>query len=125
MAQSIAALSARYFFVDLLGGIVAFPLWWYTRGLAHMAAWAGHAVGTASRNLGLGVWVRNLFVPMYGESGIEGRLISFFMRLAMIIGRGIGVLVWSVVVGVAFALYLAAPAACVFGLLFHASGAFL
>lgn len=125
MAQSTATLSARYFFVDLLGGIIAFPVWWYTVGFVHMAAWAAHSVRNVSRNLGLSIWVRNLFVPMYGEHGIEGRLISFFMRLVMIIGRGMGVLVWSVIVWTTFALYLVAPAACVFGLLFHAAGALL
>ncbi len=122
MAQTTAALAARYFFVDLLGGIAMFPLWWYSRGTALTLAWARRSVGGASRATGFGVWARNLFVPMFGERGAEGRIISFFMRLVMVIFRGAAVAAWTVVVAALVLAYLFAPVAAAAGIVFNASG---
>ncbi len=119
------SLVVRYFFVDFLGGIAAFPLWWYTRGLAIAVAWVGRSVKIASATLGFSVWVKNLFVPMYGESQLSGRLISFFIRLIMIVVLGIGVAAWSLVACLLFLIYLVALPAAVLGILFHAGGMIL
>lgn len=123
MAQTTAVLAARYFFVDLVGGVIAFPIWWYTRGTLHTLAWARDSVRDSARALALGVWVRNLFVPMYGERGAEGRIISFFIRAAMIVLRGLAVGIWALIVGILVALYLVVPAAALVGLFFNLSGA--
>ena len=123
MASSNLGLAARYFFVDSIGGVARFPLWWYGRGLGLAAARASASVAHASRSLALGVWVRNLFVPMYVEKGVEGRLISFFVRFAMVCLRGFAVGAWALLVWAAFVLYVLAPAAAVAGLLFHLAGA--
>jgi hypothetical protein len=123
MASSTIGLAARYFFGDSIGGVLRFPLWWYTRGLAFAAARASASVVHASRSLALGVWVRNLFVPMYGETGTEGRAISFFVRLAMVGLRGFAVAVWAALVWTLFGVYVLAPAAAVTGMLFHLAGA--
>ena len=123
MAQSAPSLAIRYFFVDLIGGVVGFPIWWYTHGLFTMAKWAGGSVRSASQYLGLGVWIKNLFVPMYGETAIAGRLISFAVRLFMIVIKGIGVLLWSVFAFVAFAVYVSILPLAVLGLVYHGVGA--
>ncbi len=123
MASSNLGLAARYFFSDSVGGVVRFPFWWYTRGLAQAADRASASVARAARSLALGVWARNLFVPMYGETGTEGRVISFFVRLAMVLLRGIAVLLWAVLVWTRFGVYALAPAAAAAGLLFHGSAA--
>jgi hypothetical protein len=125
MPSSGTTLAIRYFFVDFLGGIMAFPLWWYTRGLASAVSWVGRSVKTASATLGFNVWVKNLFVPMYGESQLSGRLISFFIRLVMIVVLGIGVAAWTLVAGLLFLVYLVALPAAVLGILFHAGGLIL
>ncbi len=125
MAQNVAVLATKYVFVDLVWGVVGFPVWWYTAGVLRMAGWAARRVRNASRELALGVWVKNLFVPMYGETGAEGRIISFFMRLAMVVLRGIAVGVWAVIVWVAFLLYLLLPIAAVSGILFNLGILFL
>jgi len=123
MAQSAPALAIRYFFIDLIGGIVAFPVWWYTHGLVMMAKWAGGSVSSASAYLGLGVWVKNLFVPMYGETSWQGRLISFAVRFFMIVLKGIGVGTWAVLTFAAFAVYVAVLPLAVIGIIYHAIGA--
>lgn len=125
MSQVAAVIAIRYFLVDFVGGIVSFPFWWYTRGLSIVAAWAARSVRNAAANVGLGVWIKNLFVPMYGETAISGRLISFFIRLFMVVVRSIGVLAWSVLVALLFAAYLIVLPAAVIGLLYHSAGIIL
>lgn len=125
MAQSAAGLAVKSFVGDLLGGIVLFPVWWYTRGLATMADWTSHSFSTANRSLGWSLWAKNLFVPMYGETDWTGKLVSFGVRFAMIVVRGIGVLAWSAGAGLAFGAYLVALPLAVVGLLYHGAGMFI
>lgn len=122
MAHTTAGIATKYFFVDLVGGVLAFPVWWYTRGTVLVLAWAGDSIRDSGRALSLGVWVKNLFVPMYGERGAEGRIISFFIRFCVMILRAIAVGIWSVIVGVLVVLYLVVLAVAVVGLLFNLSG---
>ena len=42
-----------------------------------------------ARTLAIRVWIRNIFVPMFGMYDWQSRLISFFMRVVQIIGRTI------------------------------------
>ena len=125
MAQSAAGLMLKYFVGDLIGGIVLFPVWWYSRGLALMAHWTSQSFATANRSLGWSLWAKNLFVPMYGETELSGRLVSFAVRLMMIVVRGIGVLAWSAAAGLAFFAYLVALPVAVIGVLYHGAGLFL
>lgn len=123
MAQNAAVLSARYFFVDLLGGIVFFPVWWYSRGLVRVAESAIGAARNEARSLAIGVWIKNLFVPMYNARDISGRLISFFMRVVQIVGRTIVLTVYLFILLSLFLLYLLLPIFVVSQILFHAVGA--
>lgn len=122
MAQSASGLAAKAFFVDLIGGVLAFPLWWYTRGLAQVSASAAASVKNAAALLSLGVWAKNLFVPMYGDDSFAGRAISFGIRLVMVIARGFGVLAWALLVGLLWVLYIVAIPLAVIGLLYHGLG---
>jgi hypothetical protein len=122
MAQSAPILGIRYFFVDLIGGIALFPVWWYTRGLKKTTESAIGSVRNASAYFALGIWVKNLFVPMYGETSWQGRLISFFIRFWMIVFRGIAVGIWAALVAVLWIFYIAILPLSIFGLLFHGGG---
>lgn len=112
----------RLALTELIGGFLALPGWWYTHGLTMMLAWVRRTVRDASQLFALGVWMRNLFVPMYGETEWSGRLISFGVRMAMIFVRGIAVALWTVLALAAFAAYLAVLPAAIIGLLYHGSG---
>ena len=52
---------------------------------------------------------KNIFVPMYAQTGFDGRLTSFIMRVANIIVRSFGLLIWTCIVGIAFCVWLALP----------------
>ena len=107
----------KYLFADLLREILFLPIWWYTIGLARMVVWCGASVKGAAQTTGLSVWAKNLFVPMYGETSISGKLISFFMRLAQIIGRFIFLLIWMIFAVALFIAYLILPIAVVYYLI--------
>ena len=122
MAQNAGVLAIKYFFADLLGGVIAFPIWWYTFGLKIMLDWLGRSFKTVNQYTAVSVWIKNLFVPMYGETGFAGRIISFFIRLFMILARGLGFVVLAIMLCAVFALYLAILPLAVIGIIYHLGG---
>ena len=61
-------LGIKYLFIDLIGGIIRWPFWWYTSGLRYFLGWAFRTVAGYGQTIGVGVWVKNIFVPMYGQN---------------------------------------------------------
>ncbi|MDO8584255.1 MAG: hypothetical protein Q7R83_03705 [bacterium] len=78
---------ARFVMLDLVGSVIHFPLWWYTEGLASVLRWVQRALAFRWKSFSIAVWVKNLFVPMYGQYDFVGRIISVFMRFVILIGR--------------------------------------
>jgi hypothetical protein len=76
-------------FGDLLGSVGWFPVWWYTQGLGLVLRKIDVALRYRARSYAFSIWVRNLLVPMYGQSDLMGRAVSIFMRIVVLIGRGI------------------------------------
>ena len=122
MAQSVIGQGIKVFAVDLLGGLLGFPLWWYTKGLARFARFAWQWFQDYRAWLGVSIWVKNLFVPMYGSYDIVGRIVSFFMRLVMIVLRSIGLVITAVFFAVVLLLYILLPAAVTVMILYHGFG---
>jgi hypothetical protein len=112
----IARSAGKAVFYDVGGGLVAAPIFWYTRGLADAGKWCVRFWKDGWNRFGLGVWVKNLFIPMYGQTDITGRLISFFMRLVEIVGRFIIMIVWAVFTVAFFVFYVGAPLFAVYEL---------
>lgn len=122
MKASQSPLVLKHVLADLAREILFLPIWWYTIGLSRMIAWSGRSVKGAAQTTGLTIWAQNLFVPMYGETTFSGKLISFFVRLVMIIVRAIATCVWLVFVLLAFAVYLVALPLPILGILYHGLG---
>ncbi len=93
------------FFLDL----VYFPVWWYSLGTKRAFLSCTGLIADANSNLAPGLWLKNIFVPMFGQTDWQGRITSFFMRLINVIGRGFGLLVWTTVVWILFVLWLTIP----------------
>jgi hypothetical protein len=100
---------AKLLFVDLLGSVAWFPIWWYTKGLRGVIDAAMNAIRYRSQSFGLKIWIKNFFVPMYGQHDLTGRLVSVFMRFFVLIGRLIALGVESVIYGAGIALWIVAP----------------
>jgi hypothetical protein len=122
MKSSQSTLVLKYLVADLIREILFLPIWWYTIGLARMAMWCGASVRGAAHTTGLSIWAKNLFVPMYGETSFSGKLISFFMRLVMVIARGFATFIWMLIAILLFALYLVTLPLSVLGILYHGLG---
>jgi hypothetical protein len=67
--------------VELVFGLLYFPVWWYAGGLVMIAIKAWQNVSDANNQLAWTLLGRYLFTPMYGDYTRSGRAISFFMRL--------------------------------------------
>jgi len=99
--------------------LLYFPIWWYTRGLVRFAQSFGKSLRFKWQELGVGVWVKNLFVPMFGVRDIAGRLISFFMRLVQIIFRSLIMLFWMILSLAAFCFWLVLPPLVIYEIIFQ------
>jgi hypothetical protein len=73
---------------EFIFDVLLFPVWWYTQGLKRVTMVCGRMVEEANMSLAPGIWLKNIFVPMYGQYDWQGRLMSIFMRIVNIIGRG-------------------------------------
>ena len=71
------------------------------------------------QELGLPVWIKNLFKPMFGQQDWQGRIISFFMRLAQIIIRFIIWLFWIIFSVAVFVIWIVVPIFIVWQVLYN------
>lgn len=83
---------------DGLRTILYFPVWWYSKGLLKFVSGGWSWIKDFEQTMGFSIWLKNLFVPMFGQTDIAGRLISFFLRLVQVIFRGIFLLLFCILV---------------------------
>lgn len=108
-----------YIVKDLVGDVLYWPVWWYTTGLLDSFFTMLDSAKVANDELGLTIWIKNIFVPMYGDYSREGRIISFFMRLVIIIGRSFLFIGWLVFSLICFIIWLILPLFIVYQILFN------
>lgn len=108
MTRSIWVSSLKVFAVDMVGKVLFWPLWWYTLGLQQLLGALSKNILEEEHRIGVGLWWRNLLVPMFGQSDWQGRIISFVMRLVVGLFRSLLFVLW-------FGLALLAIAIWVFG----------
>ncbi len=90
------------------------PVWWYSAGALHAFRWYTDHAKSFWQTLGVGLWIKNLFVPMFGQFDWQGRIISFFIRLFQIVIRSIGYVLYMIVLSTLFVLWFVAPVAVVY-----------
>lgn len=98
-----------YFFQETFFAVFYAPIWWYSEGLKLFTQSCFQFLRNYFAMIAVDVWVRNLFVPMFGFNDWQSRIISFFMRFAQIIARSIWLFIFTILVVLAFILYLAIP----------------
>jgi hypothetical protein len=74
--------------LQIIGEVAYFPIWWYSVGLGRFSKKAWNFLKNCEDTLGFSIWLKNIFIPMYGQRDLTGRLVSFFIRLVQIIFRG-------------------------------------
>ena len=103
-------------FLEVILDVFYFPLWWYSKGAWYAMRSCFGLLKQGNANLAPGLWLANLFVPMFGQFDIQGRIISFFMRLVQIVARTIALVVWLLFCLVLFVVWLVLPLAVLYGL---------
>ncbi len=115
----------RLFFIvfrETIVDFLFFPVWWYTKGVFRIGKTIGRAIARRQRSLALGLWIANLFKPMYGQEDWQGKIISFFFRLLILFWRTILFFIWLACMAVVFFLYLLLPALAIYGIIANFNG---
>lgn len=99
---------------------IYFPIWWYTAGAKYAAVSCLNLLGAGNAELAPGLWLANIFVPMFGQYDIQGRIISFLMRFFQVIARSIALFFWFQFCLALFAAWLALPIAVIGGMIYSA-----
>ena len=105
--------------LQIMGEILYFPVWWYSVGFIRAVKSVFRFWRAREESLGFSVWLKNIFVPMYGQRDIVSRIISFVMRLIQVIFRGLILLFWLGVILIALVVWLAFPILLFLGLVFQ------
>ncbi len=104
-------------FLEAVLDAIYFPLWWYTGGTLHALQWCFGLFRAGNDTLAPGLWLANIFTPMYGQFDWQGRLISFFMRAIQVFFRGIALVGWMVFCVILFCFWLIFPVLIIAGLI--------
>jgi hypothetical protein len=113
--ERVLLISSRLL-VEFILDFFYFPIWWYTGGTKRVVISCGEFVAEANSYLAPGLWLKNIFTPMYGQYDWQGRIVSFMMRVANVIFRTVGLLVWIVIVVALFFIWMIFPVFVVWGL---------
>ncbi len=84
-----------YLLFDVVLDALSLPMWWYTKGLLGVVIFFVGQTHLMIQSIGLGIWLKSMFKPMYGERSVQGRIISFFMRLVVLIWKLLFFIVWT------------------------------
>ncbi len=100
--------------LEILLDFLFWPIWWYSAGFLKVLTSAFGQVVYQYEYLGLGVWIKNIFTPMYGMYDWESRIISFLVRIAQIFVRGILLILWTFFILCGVIIWLVLPIFIVF-----------
>lgn len=101
---------------------IMFPVWWYARGLMLMLRWCATAIKDYAQYFAINIWIKNILVPMFGQSDWQSRLISIFMRSVQIVGRTFALVLVLLVIALALAVYIVAPIFLALQFAYHVVG---
>jgi len=93
------------FFLDFL----FFPIWWYTYGMKKAFFYCLNLFLNAFDRLAPLLWLKNIFVPMFGQRDWQGRIVSFFMRFINVILRGVTLFFVFLIIVLLFFVWAAFP----------------
>jgi hypothetical protein len=122
MIRSNFLLAVKFLAVDSIVSFLYFPIWWYTKGAYRVAAHGFRSLMNAGHSFGVRIWLKNLFKPMFGQHDVTSRIISFFMRLVMIVYYSVVLLFLTAFYIFLFVAWLALPLFIVYEFFVQATG---
>ncbi|PIS05145.1 MAG: hypothetical protein COT81_02720 [Candidatus Buchananbacteria bacterium CG10_big_fil_rev_8_21_14_0_10_42_9] len=114
MSQNIGWAILRFILRDLIGQILYWPIWWFGPGLLKILTLAMGEINNAAESLSLRIWVKSLFKPMYAQFDLSGRLISFGVRLVVLILRVVILMIWTALILFLVLIWLIFPIAVLY-----------
>ena len=93
--------------LSAVGDLWRFPLWWYTGGLKFIGQFVVEKISDTWERLAIALFLKYFFKPMYGDYSWSGRIISFFMRLVLIVYKSTRLFLWVIWYGLILILWLA------------------
>jgi len=95
--------------IEFVLDILYFPLWWYGEGAKKVFMGCINLIREGNMMMSPGLWLKNIFVPMFGQTDLQGRLVSFLMRFFNVVFRSIGLVIWIVFSLLLFLLWVVFP----------------
>ena len=117
--NNVFIATLKFVFIDIIGDFVYWPIWWYTTGLKNMLVFCGDQIKKIWGFLALGIWLKNMFTPMYADRSILGRLISFGVRIIILIWRLVWFFIWLALIISLLIAWLLGPVAVVWMITKH------
>ena len=114
MIKNLAFKSLKFVAKDLIGDFLYWPIWWYTKGLLNTLFFSWRSIANQQAVLGLAIWIKNIFTPMYGQYDWEGRIISFVMRLVQIMFRSVLLAIWTILALLPIVIWVLIPLVIVY-----------
>ena len=102
-------LALQRVFIDALLHVLLFPFWWVTGNIWRTFQFIADMIRTGNDELAPWLWLRNLFVPMFGQTDIQGRIVSIVMRFVNVIFRTLFLMLWAIVSVAIGLIWLALP----------------
>lgn len=121
MAKLKTSFPLNRAFKSIFAYILFFPFWWYSLGLVKLLKQLLWLFKDQLRASAFLVWLKNIFVPMYGQNDIGGRLVSFFVRLFQIIVRGALLLVLIALLLIILLIWIILPILLILAILYQFS----
>ncbi|MFA7662440.1 MAG: hypothetical protein WCX88_00805 [Patescibacteria group bacterium] len=109
MKQNFIFSTIKVTVIDILLDIIHFPVWWYSSGFIKTLKVCGLSIQNSYHDSAIGILLRNMFKPMYGEYSFTGRVISFFARIFILLFKLIQLVIWIVVLLATLLLWLGLP----------------
>lgn len=109
-----AGAVTKLLFRDFIGSLFWFPVWWYTKGISRVVTGSFRTLVFRWKEYGLQIWLRNFFVPMYGQYDLTGRFVSILVRFAVLIARLVAIVAEAIFYLVVTLAWVAAPVAFLF-----------
>lgn len=94
MINNNVGLYSGKLILEIIKDLLFFPVWWYSYGVFDLIKKLKEFLKNKQKSLALFVWIKNIFVPMYGQYDFAGHIISFLVRLFQIIFRSVFMLFW-------------------------------
>lgn len=113
MAKSTASRATTFILRELVGELLYFPVWWYSRGLVLTSRALTRRWMRLLNQLSIPILLRNMGKPMYGDYTRSGRVISFFFRIFLVVTKCVWLGVWTVIELIALAAWVAGPVVAV------------